>query len=90
MRHERGHHCIARRGPSNLLRAHRAFLGLRQADLAAAIGCSVALISKIEHGSLTPRTHTAALLARAVGRTTVEVFPELEILAEALPRDGPG
>ncbi len=72
-------HCVAVEARPNFLRPYRAFLGLRQADLAGTIGCSVALISRIERGSLTPRVHTAVLLARAVGRTMVEVFPELEI-----------
>ena len=85
--------CIALRGSPNLLRRHRAFLGLRQTDLAAAIGCSAALISKIEKGVLTPRPVTAVLLARAVGRMTVEVFPELQLGSdvqtenESAPRD---
>ena len=82
-------HCMTRPAGPNFLRPYRAFLGLRQADLARTIGCSVALISRIERGSLTPRTRTAVLLARAVGRATVEVFPELKLSAEGHPTDCP-
>jgi transcriptional regulator with XRE-family HTH domain len=77
MRANHGRHCFTCPGLPNLLRAHRCFLGLRQADLAGRIGCSVPLISRIERAHTMPRIETAVRLAREVGRTVPEVFPDL-------------
>jgi transcriptional regulator with XRE-family HTH domain len=77
MKANRGQFCYAQPGPPNRLRAYRAFCGKRQFDLAQALGCSAALISKIERGILRPRCETAELLAMALGFDPVQVFPEL-------------
>lgn len=88
MTNTRARHCFARSGLPNLLRAHRCYVGLRQADLAQRLGCSIPLISKIERAKLLPRLETAALLAHAVGRTLPEVFPSLEETVSALMTSG--
>ena len=86
MRTSRGRHCFTCPGSANHLRAHRCFLGLRQADLARRLGCSIPLISRIERGHLTPRIETAVRLAHEVGRTVPEVFPALISALEAIER----
>jgi transcriptional regulator with XRE-family HTH domain len=73
----RGRFCFAQPGPPNHLRAYRAFSGKTQADLAATLGCSIALISKIERSLLRPRRETAEQLAISLGFDAVVVFPEL-------------
>jgi transcriptional regulator with XRE-family HTH domain len=84
----RGRYCFTRQGVPNLLRAHRSFLGIRQSDLARRIGCSIPLISRIERGRLMPRFETAVRLAREVGRTVPEVFPDLLPAMQALGASG--
>ena len=88
MRVNRGTYCFAQPGPPNHLRAYRALIGKTQADLATALGCSIALISKIERGILRPTPDTAGRLAVTLGFHPHQVFPEREV-AHAWGQAGP-
>ena len=67
----------------NRLRAARQRSGLTQGGLAAASGCGLATIRRIEQGDMEPRAETARRLARALTvRAGWLMFGELPITEE--------
>lgn len=61
--------------PANAVRAARTHAGLRQADLAAAVGVSRQTIVSTERGDYSPSVYLALRLARALDSTVEHLFP---------------
>ncbi|AVL99921.1 transcriptional regulator [Gordonia iterans] len=57
------------------VRAARTRAGLRQADLAAAVGVSRQTIVSLERGDYSPSVYLAIRIARALDSTVEELFP---------------
>ncbi|GAA3965486.1 helix-turn-helix transcriptional regulator [Gordonia caeni] len=57
------------------VRAARNRAGLRQADLAAAVGVSRQTIISLERGDYSPSVYLALRIARALESTVEELFP---------------
>ncbi len=57
------------------VRAARTRAGLRQADLAAAVGVSRQTIISLERGDYSPSVYLALRIARALESTVEELFP---------------
>jgi putative transcriptional regulator len=58
----------------NSLKAHRARLGLTQAELAERVGVSRKTINTVENGVFVPSTVLALRLARALGMPVEALF----------------
>jgi transcriptional regulator with XRE-family HTH domain len=56
------------------VRAHRKTLGITVADLAAATGMSVGMLSKIENGNISPSLGTLQLISKALGVPITALF----------------
>jgi len=59
----------------SLVRAARTAAGLRQADLASAVGVSRQTIVSLERGDYSPSVYLAIRIARALGSTVEALFP---------------
>ncbi|MEZ5210662.1 MULTISPECIES: helix-turn-helix transcriptional regulator [unclassified Gordonia (in: high G+C Gram-positive bacteria)] len=57
------------------VRAARTRAGLRQADLATAVGVSRQTIVSLERGDYSPSVYLALRIARTLGSTVEELFP---------------
>ncbi|WP_454162527.1 helix-turn-helix transcriptional regulator [Gordonia iterans] len=57
------------------VRAARTRAGLRQADLAAAVGVSRQTIVSLERGDYSPSVYLAIRIARTLDSTVEELFP---------------
>jgi DNA-binding XRE family transcriptional regulator len=63
------------RGPNTRLRVYRVARQLTQRDLAELAGTSRETVSHVESGRTRPTLETAERLARALGASLEEVFP---------------
>lgn len=57
------------------VKAARAAAGLRQADLAAAVGVSRQTVVSMERGDYAPSVYLAIRIARRLDRSVEELFP---------------
>ncbi|ALG85816.1 helix-turn-helix transcriptional regulator [Gordonia phthalatica] len=57
------------------VKAARGRAGLRQADLAAAVGVSRQTVVSMERGDYAPSVHLAIRIARALDSSVEELFP---------------
>ena len=66
------------------LKLRRLNLGLRQEDLARAVGLNPVSISRLETGLSGTSPKTAAAIARVLGVSVPEIFPGLDLPAEKM------